>query len=87
MNGVAAAAGNLSLGMAALDAARMSGFIQVTSKADLVRLPGAKLGRVSNVLGRSRLGVLARGAVAGLAGLTLAAELLLRSPPLDEDSF
>ena len=61
--------------MASEDPARMGVAIQVTGKALFIAGDTGELGRVDDVLGRSRLGVLVSGSVTGLAGLALPASL------------
>jgi hypothetical protein len=65
----------MPFGVTALNPAGVSRFIQVTGKAELVRLGGAKLRRVAGVFCRCRFGVPAAGAVTRLAGLPQSAEL------------
>ena len=58
VNFMAGRAGDLILGMTALQPAHVCGLIQVTAEADLVGCRGTKLAGIANVLGGSRVGVL-----------------------------
>jgi hypothetical protein len=76
VNRMAAAAGHLPFRVPALDPARMSRFVQVACKAELIRLRRAEFYRVSNVFRRSGLSVFARGTMTRFAGLSHPSKLL-----------
>lgn len=69
---------DLPLRVAALQAARVSGLVQVASEAELIGLAGSKFGRVPDVPGSGRLSVRACGPMARFASLPHPAKLRLR---------
>jgi hypothetical protein len=78
MDLVAGRASHLISGVAALQPARVRRLIQMASQADLVGRYRRQLRRISYVIGRRRLRVLLRRAVAGFASLAREAALLVR---------
>src|SRR6185369_2843338 len=70
-------AGNLALGVAALNPPRVCRLIQVAFEAGLIHFDGLQLGRIPDLIGRSGFGVLAAGAMAGLASLAVPSALLI----------
>jgi hypothetical protein len=71
-------AGDLAFRMAALNTSGVCRLVQVAFQASFVHLGGSQLGRISDLLRRSGLGVLAPRAMTGFAGLAVPTALLIR---------
>src|SRR5436189_3009435 len=71
-------AGDLAFRMTALNASGVCGLIQMAFQAGSIHLAGRKLGRISDLLRRSRLCVPAPRAMTGFAGLATPTAFLIR---------
>jgi len=70
-------AGDLALGVTALNPTHVSRLIQMAFEAGLIHLGWLQLGRIPDLIRRSRFGVLAAGSMAGFAGFAVPSTLLV----------
>ena len=78
MNRMTRCAGDLALGMTALNASGVRRPIQMAFQASLIHVGGRKLGRIPDLIRRSGLGMLTPRAMTGFAGLAVPSSLLIR---------
>src|SRR5271166_1432119 len=64
-------AANLVLGVSSSDASAGRMLIQVAAQTSAIHLSGGKLGRITNIVGRGRVGVFDAGTMTGFAGFLL----------------